>query len=102
MGKLTFNTCLGFILTLLGFHWGAQAVYDLIGTPFFTARTVVAFLLVGGGAGCAIFFGMQMLKNGLQASAGGGGIGPLAPTCQCGRPLVPGAQFCTGCGRKVS
>ncbi|MBM3315467.1 zinc-ribbon domain-containing protein, partial [candidate division WOR-3 bacterium] len=29
-------------------------------------------------------------------------FGPLAPTCRCGKPLVPGAQFCTGCGHKVA
>ncbi len=107
--KLSFRLCLGFILTLVGFHWGAQVVYNLIAYEYVGARVIVAILLIGGGAGCAIGFGIQMLRNELEPRpVYGQPTIPAAsqPTavnlCECGRPLVAGAKFCAGCGKRLS
>lgn len=107
--KLTFRLCLGFILTFVGFHWGAQMIYNLIAHEFLGTRAIIALLLVGGGAGCAIGFGIQMLRNELEPRPVYGqpvippaGQPTAANLCECGRPLVVGAKFCAGCGRRLS
>lgn len=105
--KLSFKLCLGFILTLVGFHWGAQVIYNLISHEAFGTRGIVALLLVGGGAGCAIGFGINMLLRELEPRPFYGqpaspAMAQPAAVCACGRPIVAGTKFCAGCGRQLS